>query len=207
MKGTWILALVASFVAGTIVSGVVVFADDDDELSELVCGAGQAMTGILFEDDDEIVDILCGAQLQGPKGDKGDKGDKGETGPAGQGLSCQNQRALFSQVSGFVPDPSCFAPLSVNAGPDHAASKTIGPQGFGCFTTLNGSVSGGAPTVTVQWTVVSGPGIISAPNSLSTLVGWGVTSAGQTSTTFKLTATDGLGNTADDTATITCIVP
>jgi len=59
-----IAGLVAiAFVAGSITTGTITFADDDDdELSELACEAGKVMTGILFEDDDEITDILCEAQ-------------------------------------------------------------------------------------------------------------------------------------------------
>ena len=60
-----ILAIATAFIAGSIATGTIAFADDEDELSELACEAGKAMTGILLEDDDEITDILCGAQLQG----------------------------------------------------------------------------------------------------------------------------------------------
>ena len=60
--------IVIAFVAGSITTGTVVFADDDDnEGGSLLCPVGQAMTGILFEDDDEILDVICGAQLQGPQ--------------------------------------------------------------------------------------------------------------------------------------------
>jgi len=53
-----ILAIAAAFVVGSIATGTIAFADDDDdELSQLACEAGKVMTGILFEDD--ITDILC----------------------------------------------------------------------------------------------------------------------------------------------------
>ncbi len=71
-KTILILAIAAAFVAGSITTGTIAFADDDnDDLSQLACEAGKAMTGILFEDDDEITNILCGAQLQGPPGPAG----------------------------------------------------------------------------------------------------------------------------------------
>jgi len=64
--------LASILILGTIISGIVVFADDDDdELSELACEAGKAMTGILFEDDDEIIDVICEAQVEGPPGPVG----------------------------------------------------------------------------------------------------------------------------------------
>jgi len=55
-----ILIIAASFVAGSIVTGTMAYAgnDDDDDLSSLKCQIGQAMSGILFEDDDEITDIF-----------------------------------------------------------------------------------------------------------------------------------------------------
>jgi len=59
MKSIWVLAVVCAFVAGSLVTGVIAFADDDDDLSQLVCEAGKVMTGILFEDDDEILDVIC----------------------------------------------------------------------------------------------------------------------------------------------------
>jgi len=62
-----ILVIAAAFVAGSIVTGTIAFADDDDDndLSSLLCPVGQAMTGILFEDDDEILDVICdGAGLE-----------------------------------------------------------------------------------------------------------------------------------------------
>jgi len=66
LKGIWILAIAASFVAGSLVTGAIAFADDDDDdLSQLACEAGKVMTGILFEDDDEILDVICdGAGLE-----------------------------------------------------------------------------------------------------------------------------------------------
>ena len=74
-KTIMILAIAAAFVAGFITTGTIAFADDDDdELSQLACEAGKAMTGILFEDDEEITAILCGAQLQGPPGPAGTDG-------------------------------------------------------------------------------------------------------------------------------------
>jgi len=74
MKGIWILVVIASFVAGSITTGTIVFADDDDDndLSSLLCPVGQAMTGILFEDDDEILDVICdtvGVNQQCPPGE------------------------------------------------------------------------------------------------------------------------------------------
>jgi len=78
-KTILILAIAAAFVAGSIATGTIAFADDDDDdLSQLACEAGKAMTGILFEDDDEITDILCGAQLQGPEGPQGEQGPSGQ---------------------------------------------------------------------------------------------------------------------------------
>jgi len=59
MKSIWVLVIVLAFVAGSFVTGAAVFADDDDELSSLLCPVGQAMTGILFEDDDGILDVIC----------------------------------------------------------------------------------------------------------------------------------------------------
>ena len=157
MKGVWILAIVASFVVGSIATGTLVFADDDDDddLSQLACEAGKVMTGILFEDDDEILDVICGAGgagtegPQGPKGDqgdpgpkgdqgnpgpkgeqgnpgpKGDKGDTGDTGPAGadgadgasgtgSGLSCANQAAIVNVVPEFVIEPACVTDCDPN---------------------------------------------------------------------------------------------
>jgi len=60
-KTIMILAITAAFVAGSIATGTIAFADDDDDddLSSLLCPIGQAMTGILFEDDDEILDVIC----------------------------------------------------------------------------------------------------------------------------------------------------
>ena len=48
-----ILIIAASFVAGSIATGTIAFADedDDDDLSSLKCQIGQAMSGILFEDE------------------------------------------------------------------------------------------------------------------------------------------------------------
>jgi len=83
-KTIMILAIAVAFVAGSIGTGTVAFAgSDDDELSQLACEVGKAMTGILFEDDDEITDILCGAQLQGPPGPPGNDGMDGAQGPPG----------------------------------------------------------------------------------------------------------------------------
>jgi len=80
MTKTIMIGLVAiAFVAGSIATGTIAFADDDDELSQLACEAGKAMTGILFEDDEEITTILCGAQLQGPAGADGAPGPPGTT--------------------------------------------------------------------------------------------------------------------------------
>jgi len=56
----WAMAVIAAFVAGSIATGTLAFAGDDDELSSLLCPVGEAMTGILFEDDDEILDVFCG---------------------------------------------------------------------------------------------------------------------------------------------------
>jgi len=82
-KTIMILAIATAFVAGSIATGTIAFADDDDELSQLACEAGKAMTGILLEDDDEITDILCGAQLQGPPGADGMDGARGADGMDG----------------------------------------------------------------------------------------------------------------------------
>jgi len=67
MKSNWVLAVVCAFIAGSLVTGAAVFADDDeDELSELACEVGRVMTGILFEDDDEIIDVICDIGAPGP---------------------------------------------------------------------------------------------------------------------------------------------
>jgi len=61
MTKTMTIGLIAlAFVAGSIMTGAIAFADDDDddELSQLACEAGKIMTAILFDDDD-ITDILC----------------------------------------------------------------------------------------------------------------------------------------------------
>jgi len=59
-KTIMILAIAAAFVAGSIATGTIAYAgDDDDELSQLLCDAGKVVTGLVFEDDDEITDILC----------------------------------------------------------------------------------------------------------------------------------------------------
>jgi len=59
MKGIWVLALVCAFVAGSIMTGTIAFAHDDDDLNSLLCPIGQVMTGILFEDEDEILEVIC----------------------------------------------------------------------------------------------------------------------------------------------------
>ena len=58
------LVVIAAIVAGSIATGTIAFADDD-ELSELVCEAGKAMTGILFNDD-EITALICNHALRSP---------------------------------------------------------------------------------------------------------------------------------------------
>ena len=101
-KTILILAIAAAFVAGSITTGTIAFADDDDDdLSQLVCQAGTSMTGILFEDDDEITDIFCGAQLQGPAGADGADGatgPQGEQGPAGQDADISS---IFANVTKY----------------------------------------------------------------------------------------------------------
>ena len=82
-----------------MVSGAVVFAGDDDDLSFLRCQIGQAMTGILFEDDDEIIDVICEAQIEGPQGPAGSDG---------AGLSCENQLAIAAVITDFTPDQICI---------------------------------------------------------------------------------------------------
>ena len=95
MKSIWVLAIVASFILGTMVSGAVVFAGDDDELSSLRCQIGQVMTGILFEDDDEILDVICETGATGPPG------------PPGEGLSCENQQAIANAAPEFDIVETC----------------------------------------------------------------------------------------------------
>jgi len=118
-----ILAISVVLIAGSVaVSPIAIAGDDDDddddednELSQLVCEAGKAMTGILFEDDDEITNILCGAQLQGPQGPAGADGADGAPGP---GLSCENQEAIEAAVLGFVIDPECIPPPPLDSDGD-----------------------------------------------------------------------------------------
>jgi len=101
--------LASVLILGTF-SGLVVFADDDDDLSSLRCQIGQVMTGILFEDDDEIIDVICESQIEGPpgpQGPKGDKGDPGEPGTSGA-LSCENQIAIKRVIGEFQADEECL---------------------------------------------------------------------------------------------------
>ena len=74
MKSVWVLTIVLAFAAGSLVTGAAVFADDDDDLSQLACDAGTVMTGILFEDDDEILDVICDDGATGPQGPAGPPG-------------------------------------------------------------------------------------------------------------------------------------
>jgi len=46
-----------AFVGGSIMTGAIAFADEDD-LKELACKAGKVMTGILL-DDDEVNGVVC----------------------------------------------------------------------------------------------------------------------------------------------------
>jgi len=60
-----ILAITAAFVAGSIGTGTIAYAGDDDDASSLLCDAGKALTGIVFGDDDDgPTQIFC-AELGG----------------------------------------------------------------------------------------------------------------------------------------------
>ncbi len=70
MKGIWVLAVAFSFVAGSLVTGASVFADEDEEALSFLCPVGQSLVGIVFgeddgnrgigNDDDDILDFICG---------------------------------------------------------------------------------------------------------------------------------------------------
>ena len=101
-KTIMILAIAAAFVAGSIATGTIAFADGEDELSSLLCDAGKAMTGIVFGDDDDgSTQIFCAELLEGPAG------------PAGQGTtfikkSVPNQPCVLQGAAlvGWCPDGS-----------------------------------------------------------------------------------------------------
>ena len=55
-----ILAITTAIIIGSIATGTIAFADDDDELSSLLCDVGKVMTGIVFGDDDDgATQIFC----------------------------------------------------------------------------------------------------------------------------------------------------
>jgi len=64
MTKTITIGLVAlAFAAGSVLTGTIAFADDDDnDLTYLLCPISKALTGLILEDDDEIVDVVCGEQ-------------------------------------------------------------------------------------------------------------------------------------------------
>ena len=122
-----ILAIAAAFVAGSIATGTIVFADDDDDGGSLLCDAGKAMTGILFDDDD-ITGILCGAQLQGPEGPPGADGADGAPGADGTDLN-------FYQVT-TIDNNNNFAialcdPLDTVVGGGGTGADGFGPDAAG----------------------------------------------------------------------------
>jgi len=99
---TIMVGLVAlAFVTGSVLTGAIAFADDD-ELTSLLCPVGKALTGLILEDDDEIVDLVCDAQTEGPAGPQGEQGIQGETGDSGM-LSFYNATKFEdSDSQGFV---------------------------------------------------------------------------------------------------------
>jgi len=64
MTKTITIGLVAlAFAAGSVLTGTIAFADDDDnDLTYLLCPVSKALTGLILQDDDEIVDVVCGEQ-------------------------------------------------------------------------------------------------------------------------------------------------
>ena len=68
-KTILILAIAAAFIAGSIATGTIVFADDEG--GSLLCDADKVMTGIVFGDDDDITQIFCTELLEGPPGPVG----------------------------------------------------------------------------------------------------------------------------------------
>jgi len=74
-KTIMILAIATAIVVGSIATGTIALADDDDEVSSLLCDAGKVMTGIVFgDDDDSPTQIFCAELLEGPQGPQGDPG-------------------------------------------------------------------------------------------------------------------------------------
>jgi len=124
MRIKFVIPVLASvLILGAIGYGVLVFADDDDDLSFLRCQIGQVMTGILFEDDDEIIDVICESQIEGPQGPKGDKGEPGESGTGGT-LSCAEQRAIKATSPLFELTRGCviFPVKSIACTDDESAA-------------------------------------------------------------------------------------
>ena len=123
-KTIWIIAIAAAFVVGSIATGTIAFADDDDEsvIQTLVCDAGKAMTGIVSgggDDDDGggILELICETQLEGPQGPPGNDGADGDNGMDGaDGSSCS--------ISGTVV--SCTDDTSADVqGPAGPAGETL----------------------------------------------------------------------------------
>jgi len=91
-KTIMILAIAAAFVVGSIGTGTIAYAGDDDDdegvLQTLLCPAGKALTGIVSgggDDDDGggILDLICNAQIEGPQGPPGADGNDGAPGADG----------------------------------------------------------------------------------------------------------------------------
>jgi len=83
MRAKFVIPVLASILIFGAIGYGVVFADDDNHLSSLLCPVGQAMTGILLEDDDEILDVICDTGAAGPQGDPGPEGPEGPAGADG----------------------------------------------------------------------------------------------------------------------------
>jgi len=144
--------LASVLILGTF-SGLVVFADDDDDdLSSLRCQIEQVMTGILFEDDDEIIDVICESQIEGPQGPKGDKGDPGEPGTGGA-LSCENQIEIKRVAGAFQLDEECKSGYDLGISVDFSNIRCREmrlPEPAVCLVTI--SNSGPKPATDVSFT-------------------------------------------------------
>lgn len=101
-KTIMILAIAAAFVAGSIVTGTVAYADDDwVPKGKPFQKLGEFIKKLVQQVRQNTADI---SELQ----EGGVQGPPGEPGPIGAGLSCENQKVIQAVISEFVVDPECI---------------------------------------------------------------------------------------------------
>jgi len=116
-----ILAIAAAFVAGSIATGTIAYAgeDDDDGGNAIVDALNQIAIAIQGIDPTVNVDptpITVNAP-QGPKGDKGDQGPQGIPGLPGAEGTMGVQGESMTQVKNFGSSDGGFAETFTSTGP------------------------------------------------------------------------------------------